>query len=436
MSRTGPVNPAPRPAASGSVAPATQVINPAKSPPLFVPIGMILAGLTGLLCFYPLLIWKAPLIFADFRFNSATLAAVHLFTLGFATAIMVGAFYQILPVMLIGQPVNGRWAAGQGAAYLAGSALLIVGFYRYETGWIILGGTLAVLSLLLFVALAGRCILSATQWNISGTYMIAALSFLIGTVLWGLTLALNLRYNFLGDTLSQAPLAAHLVLGLGGWFMLTIFGVTYQLVPMFGLSSRGDEATGRTALLLLTVGLWAAFLALALRLPAAVTAVTLVTALAGVLVYTRDMAGILRRRRRPEFDLGMRFALTSFGFLVLSLALALPLPQSAVWLFLPGFVGSMILGMLYKIVPFLFWHYLLKSRTDKSHRLPTLTQMYSPRLGEAAYWLCTFGTLLTAAVLLAGAPAVWSRWPLAMSALGSLCFVTTILQVLRAKPLP
>lgn len=435
---------------SGPGAGGPQVINPAKSPPLFVPIGMILAALAGLLLLQPLLIWKASMIFGPFRFNSATLTAVHIFTLGFATAVMVGAFYQIVPVMMIGRPVNGRWALAQAVLYLAGAYLLVWGFYSYETLWIAIGGSLVVLALLLFAGLVGRSMRTATQWTISGSYMVAGLSFLGGTVLWGLTLALNLRWNFLGDTLNNGPLGAHLILGLGGWFMLTIFGVSYQLIPMFALTDRGQQAPARLALLLLTVGLWAAFVALVLHLPGLITGLALFVALAGVGVYGRDMAGMIGRRRRKELDLGMRYAMTSFGFLGLSLVLlaigsAVPalidLGVAGVWFFLPGFVGSMILGMLYKIVPFLFWHYLLKSRTDKSQRLPTLTQMYSGRLAEAGFWLWMGGALLTGLILAAGALGWLShagdvvRWPLALGGAGSLLFVTTIIQVLRAKPL-
>ncbi|MFZ5814859.1 MAG: hypothetical protein ACOY93_06105 [Bacillota bacterium] len=421
------------------------MINPAKSPPLLVPIGLILAGLTGLLLLQPLLLLKAPMIFGEFRFNAATLAAVHLFTLGFATTVMTGAFYQITPVMLIARPVSGPWVVPQAVLHLAGSALLIAGFYAYETLWIAVGGSLVTLGTALFIALVGRCMASSTQWTVSGSYMMAGLSFLAGTVLWGLTLALNLRWNFLGDTLSNAPLGGHLVLGLGGWFMLTIFGVSYQLIPMFALSSRTSDQQAKQALAYLTTGCWAAFLALATRQPAYLTGLLLLPALAGVGLYAGEMAAVLRRRRRPELDLGMRYALTSLAFLGLSLLLyaagvatgVTRVLVAATWLFLPGFVGSMILGMLYKIVPFLIWHYLLKSRTDKSQRLPTLEQMYHRGIAKAGFLLWTGGQLLTTLVVLAAGTSLPAllRAALALGGTGALLFIFTILQVLRAKPL-
>ncbi len=431
-----------------------QVINPAKSPPLYVPVGLMVAGLVSLLLLEAFLLRKAPMLFGEYRFNSATLTATHLFTLAFATSIMMGAFYQITPVMLIAKPVPGPLAMLQGSLHLAGAALLIGGFHYTETFLIIVGGSLVVIAVLLFAGLILRTMRTATAWTISGSYMIAGLSFLTGTVLWGLTLGLNLRYNFLGDTLRAAPLSAHLVLGLGGWFLLTIVGVSYQLVPMFALSNRGDEQSARQILWLLSVGLWLAFGLLLLGLPEWLGAVALLPVLVGLLQYAAGIAAILRSRRRPELDLGMRYAMVSYSFLALSLLLGLlalsglvpglqrtPAPTAILWLGLVGFVGSMILGMLYKIIPFLLWHYLLKNRREKSQRLPSLAQMYSPKLAEAGFWCWTTGVLGTGLVLLAGGfellfqPGALARWPLAIMTAGSLLFVWTIGQVLRARPL-
>jgi len=430
------------------------VINPAKSPPLYVPIGLMLSGLASLLFLQWYLFVKAPMIFGEYRFNSATLAATHLFTLGFATSIMMGAFYQITPVMLIAQAVRGAWAIVQGLFFLTGVGLMIAGFHYGETHWIAWGGSFTVAAVCIFLVLIARTMRTATAWTISGTYMIAGLSFLAGTAFWGLTLAFNLRYNFLGSTLQTAPLSAHLVVGLGGWFMLTIFGVSYQLVPMFALTNRPDDQSPKRILWLLTSGLWIAFGLLLFGVPERYANAALLPVLAGVIWYGIRVGQLLRARRRPALDLGMRYALVAFGFLALSLLLGLiaatglapglkqtPGPTAIIWFGLFGFVGSMILGMMYKIIPFLFWHWLLKRRTDKTQRLPNLVQMYSEKLAEAGFWCWTSGVLGTGLVLLAGAlgllyqPALWARWPILLVASGTLLFAWTIGEVLRARPL-
>lgn len=431
---------------SGPRKTSPQVIDPARSPALYVPIGMALAGVVGLIGLQLLLLYRAPMIFGPFRFNPAALAAVHTFTLGFATSVMIGAFYQITPVMMLGRPVEGRLALLQGALYLGGAWSLVWGFYTSAGAWLTAGGTAALLSLILFAALVGRSMRSATQWTVAGRFMAVGLSFLLATALWGLVLAFNLRYGFIPNSLDYSPLGAHVLVGFGGWFMLTVFGVSYQLFPMFALSQRQGARTAHLALGLLAAGLWGAFIALLLRLPPAITAVSLVVAAAGVGVYVRDAAVILRQRRRKELDLSMRYAITALGFLGLALPLLVLSPVRhglavpGAWLFLIGFVASMILGMLYKIVPFLLWHYLLKTRRAKTQRLPNLDQMFSLRAAAAGYWLWTAGVLLTALLLLGGALELWDarglvRACLPLNLAASLLFAGTILQVLRARPL-
>ncbi len=431
---------------SGPEKKGPQVIDPAKSPPLYVPVGMALAGILGLLALQALVLYKAPMIFGPFRFNPAALAAVHLFTLGFATSVMIGAFHQITPVMLLGRPVEGRWALLQCAAYLAGSWALVWGFYHSAGPWITAGGTLVVLSLLAFAALVVRAMRSATQWTVAGRFMAVALSFVLGTVVWGLVLAFNLRFGFLPNSLDYSPMGAHVLLGLGGWFMLTIFGVSYQLFPMFALTNRPGAASGTTVLVLLAAGLWGAFASLLLRLPAAVTAAGLVTVAAGAARYALDFAAMMRQRRRAELDLSMRFAVTALAFLVpAALLLVLsawhrPAAVPGAWLFLFGFVATMILGMLYRIVPFLFWHYLMKHRRTKTQRLPTLDQMFSQRAARAGYHCWTAGVALTGLLLLGAALGWWDarylvRGSIILNLIGSLLFAGTLLQVFTARPI-
>lgn len=425
-------------------------VNPAKSPPAALPLTFISAGVSALLLLQVLLVIKAPIIFGEFRFNPVTLTAVHLFTLGWATAIMMGAFYQLIPVILLTDAPHLHGALFQGATYLIGAAMLIGGFYAYATPLIITGGILVVTAVGLFAWLVSRMLRSSKMWSVTGTYLIAALAFLAGTVLWGLTLSFNLRFNFLGDTLAAEPLLAHLVLGIGGWFGLTIIGVAYQLIPMFTLSHRSSDRTALAVLGLIAGGLTLAFAGLLLhaRLPAAVG---LLGATAGVALFGWDLTLILRRRKRPRIDLGIRYALTAFGFLFLALVLALlgfggvipllqrtPGPAAIIWFALFGFVATIILGMLYKIVPFLIWHARFRNRNGRSGPLPTLNEMYSPKLAEAGYrlWIC--GVLATGIVLLAGAlgfvnaPAHLAGITTLLTAAGSGFFAWTLGEVIRA----
>ena len=415
------------------------------SPPIYVPIGMALAGLLGLLALQALIIYKAPMIFGPFRFNPAALAAVHLFTLGFATSVMIGAFHQITPVMMLGRPVEGGWALLQGAAYLAGSWALVWGFYRSAGPWITAGGTLVVLALRRLRRAGGqghavRHPVDRRRPLHGGGPLVRA-----GHGDLGPGPGVQPAAGFLPDSLDYSPLGAHVLVGLGGWFMLTIFGVSYQLFPMFALTNRPGAASGHAVLACSRRGSGARSCTAA---PAPAGARPPLPA------ARRGRCGPLRRRllrhdaaapparTRPLHALwGDRAGLPRAGRALLLLSVrhrALAVPGA--WLFLFGFVATMILGMLYKIVPFLVWHYLMKHRRAKTQRLPKLDEMFSQRTARAGYFCWTAGVLLTGLLLLGGALGWWDarylvRGSAILNLIGSLLFAGTILQVLRARPL-
>src|ERR1019366_5602078 len=137
---------------------------------------------------------------------------------------------------------------------------------------------------------------------------------------------------------------------------------------------------------------------------------------AGLVLYGLEIKAILRARHRRVLDWGMKYFLTAIALLVplsiLALALAwsrLPLNAFTMQLenvygllALLGLVGLAILGMLYKIVPFLVWFHSY-SRHIGRVKVPALAEMYSVPLQIAGYW-----TYL-AALTLMGAATAWSH---------------------------
>lgn len=59
-----------------------------------------------------------------------------------------------------------------------------------------------------------------------------------------------------------------------------------------------------------------------------------------------------------------------------------------------GVVTFAILGMLYKVVPFLVWYSSYSKAIGRS-KVPSLADLYSPALQAAGYWLFVAGLLLT-----------------------------------------
>lgn len=164
-----------------------------------------------------------------------------------------------------------------------------------------------------------------------------------------------------------ALMHAHVHLGVVGVFLMLIVGVSFRLVPLFTLSEIQNPRRAAWAVALLNVGLAGVAAAIALRswLKLAFALVLI----AALMLYGLELRAILRARRRQVLDWGLKHFLTALGLLIPLRALGLVLswptlpltPAVGQWENVYGFgalfgvVTLAILGMLYKIVPFLVW---------------------------------------------------------------------------------
>ncbi len=105
-----------------------------------------------------------------------------------------------------------------------------------------------------------------------------------------------------------------------------------------------------------------------------------------------------------------------------------------------GVVSLAIIGMLYKIVPFLVWFGTYSQHIGKA-QVPALAEMYSPRWQIVSFWIFLPGLLTTlAAVGFANATGI--RTGCGVLALSLIVFGGNITQMLRhyfrpqLKPLP
>lgn len=379
-----------------------------------------------------------------FRHHPRLLVAVHAFTLGL-TALEMGAFYQLVPVMLEQPAADRRQAMIQARVLGAGVLLVLAGFYRWRPVWLAAGGTLVAVAVLWFAALVGPGVIRARRQGLAPAYLIGALLSLLVLVGLGVTLALNLRYHYLpGGGWDQ--LAAHLVLGAGGWFGLAIIGLSYRLAGMFYLTPRGEPPAWARWLAWLTV---AAVAVLALLLLVGVTrAGPPLTALAALLglVYAADFGLRLRRRRRQVVDPTICHLYASVLALLMAcigmLAVGVSrlaggagwMPAVGGWtalalLLLPGWAGNIAMGLSYKIMPFLVWYQRFAPAAG-TRPVPTLAQLLPRRLPwiETVAWNLGLAALLV--LTLTGAAPAWKMAAGAVAGAGALCFAANALYVL------
>jgi hypothetical protein len=195
--------------------------------------------------------------------------------------------------------------------------------------------------------------------------------------------------------------------------MILIVGVSYKLVPMFGLSELQNQSRAWTSLALLNVGMAGLFVTIlfgsALKLLFAIVVIS------GLGLFGCELIAILRVRKRRIMDWGMKYFLTAIALLAPLCVLAIVLSSPGVTLndftgrlenvygliALLGVVTLAILGMLYKIVPFLVW-YSRYSPDIGRMKVPALVDLYSVRLQTIGYWLFLGGLVLTSLATLFG----------------------------------
>jgi hypothetical protein len=379
---------------------------------------------------------------AEGRFLMPRVVAVaHLFTLGWVTLSIMGALYQLLPVV-VGTAV--RWPTLGYATLLLygpGLALFAGGLVAGATGWVVGGAAAFSTALLLFIANAGASLVRAPRRDMTWWAVAGALAFLLITVVLGVSLAGNLRWSWLGQRRLLA-LGVHMHVALGGWVLLLVAGVARRLLPMFLVSHGASERAGTAAAVLAAAG--AGVLALLHHAPAALVVWPAAALLSSAAVaFVVQALLYLRHGRRPTLDAGLRLAAGGVVFLIVSVALGLWAVAAG---FLPlrlltaygaavvtGAFALFVAGHYYKIVPFLVWNRHFAPRVGGGRPLPKVADLYSGRLAGFAALLLIAGAAGLVLGILMGEP-VLVRVAAGSYALGALTVSCQILNLYRLRP--
>lgn len=377
-----------------------------KLAPLNLPLGFIVLGslffllAVGLLAFNPqaLQTYRHPVL----------LAVAHLFFLGFGVGVLIGAMHQLIPVILEVPLARPSWGYPALLLWGVGTPLQAIGFWQSNSLWVAFGGGLALVGLAVFVLHMFLTFRQADRWNPVATTMAWVLFYLLLAPLLGMLQALSHKYGFY----DPARLGWHTLAGLGGVFLLSIFGVGHKLVEMFTLSHGSD--TKVLGLLLWAINLGLFGLAFGQWLGGVLVGLGI-----GLALY--DTWNLLRQRNKRALDVGVQHYLAGLAFLLLSFG-ALTVGQylvAGLWFSL-GFVGLIISGMLYKITPFLLWTHRYAPLIGKQ-KVPLLKEMLPESVARAAGLLLGLGALFLPFIPMAA-------WLLAA---GSLLFVYSLDEVLR-----
>ena len=302
------------------------------------------------------------------RWTPGLLAATHLITVGFMLQVMLGALIQILPVVAgvnLGNPLRvARWLH---AGLSAGVLLLAGGLLLGQPAVLSAAALTLGLTIAAFLIVTGRALSSVPSTSPTIRGLKIALVGLAGAVALGALLALALARGWA----IPLPVLTDLHVGwaLGAWAGILLAAMAFVVVPMFQLTP-GYPARPGWWFPRLMLGLMLAW-ALAVLLDAAV-AIRLIQAAVALLgiAFLLLTLRLQMQRRRARADATYRYWQLGLAGAIFALAMLLtatawpPLadldgwsPFAGILLLVGGFM-SFIIGMLYKIVPFLAWLHL------------------------------------------------------------------------------
>jgi hypothetical protein len=382
----------------------TTGISSDHAPALDLPARFMALGMLGLVTVAALSPWAFPLLLDGF-YAPRLLAFVHLNTLGVIAAIILGASYQLVPVVLQTELASVRLGRVSFWLYLSGLLLFLPGLLTTWRPALGLGASLVFAGLVVYVVVVAWTLKRAPRRDVVAWHIAAALVALGGGVVLGLLLALNKGTGFLGS-LTLRLMAGHATLMLGGWVAVMLSGVAYRLVGMFTLSEdRLWHRVAWFALGLSSTGPWVFATGLVTSAGREVLLAGAILMAAGQVLFGVQLVHLYRVRRRRGFDIHIPFALVAAGSGVLCTLLlaggvaAEVAPGSSLWvaagwLAIAGLTVTAIQGFFYKIATFLVWLHRYAPLAGRQ-RVPRLEEMYGRRLARAGWALWTTALALS-----------------------------------------
>jgi len=401
----------------------------ANAPSVVLPLMFTLTGLLALCAGMAWLVMQ-PSILAIYHYNQNAIAATHLFVLGWICSVVMGAMYQLVPVALETRLYSEILARWQFAFHVVGFIGMVWMFRVWNMEQVGHFGSVLAVGVALFVYNIARTLWRVPKWNVTATAVSAALGWISLTIILGLSIAaakssdeyesgafptgavgvllhgLKLVAGFFTPSGAISTMHAHAHLGGVGFFTMLIVGVSYKLIPMFTLSEVQSRRRALASVALLNLGLAGSFVTILRHSPTKLAFALMV--IAALAIYGWELRAILRARKRRALDWGIKYFLTAIVLLlplsVLAVVLSWPgLPQNAFtgqlenlygFLGLIGVVTFAIIGMLYKIIPFLVW-FGRYSRQIGRTKVPALADLYSARLQALGYWAWLTGLAVT-----------------------------------------
>lgn len=384
------------------------------APNVTLPLRFIAVGLLALASAAGWLVAE-PTLITGYHYGPHAVAFAHLVLLGFIVSVVMGVLCQFAPVALEARLHSERLARVQFWFHVIGVAGMVWMFLKWDMKQVGHFGSVFGAGVALFVYNLGRTLARIPRWNVVSFGIASALGWLLLTMLAGLFLACAKCWPWITPFAPLAQMHAHAHLGGLGVFVMLIVSAAYRLVPMFAVSEIQNLRRAGWSIALLNAGVAGVATTILIRSPWKLAFALL--SIAGLALFAVEMIAVLRVRKRRTLDWGVRYFLTGIALLaplsLLAIVLCWPgvpvtrttvqLENAYAILAVFGALTFALLGMLYRILPFLVWFHRYSGEIGRS-RVPLFSEMLLPRLQAIGWWLHLPGVLIAAAAAVLGHP--------------------------------
>ncbi|MBK8951239.1 MAG: cytochrome C oxidase subunit I [Chitinophagaceae bacterium] len=333
--------------------------------------------------------------FTGHYFNPHILAITHMMALGWGTMIILGAGYQLIPVLIEKSLYSIKLANWSFFLAATGIPLLAYGFYNFDMGWPAKwGGRLVFISVSLFVINLAKSIQKSKNRNVHAWFMLAASVWLFVTALYGLVLVYNFTFPiYKRNHIELIPLHAHT--GVIGWFLLLVIGVGSKLIPMFMISKYTNSKQLWLIFLLINTALVLFISLYIFKAANAIFFFPVVMLLTSLIVFAQYCYKSYKQRIRKQVDEQMKLSLLSLLMMLLPVAVIFFLIGLFVsgkedmrivllygFVIFFGWITAIIFGMTFKTLPFIVWNKVY-GKIAGLGKTPGPKDLYSERLFAA-----------------------------------------------------
>lgn len=380
-------------------------------------------------------------------YNNKLIAITHITILGWASMMVFGALYQLIPVVYETSLYSEKLAQITFWLFVVSVSLLSYSFWigSYES-LLFYASILMFSSLLLFIINLHFTYKKTKKPNIQSKFINTGIYWLAATELLGTIIALNFKYHFLADThLHYLKIHAHL--GLVGWFLLLIIGASSILIPMFMVSHNLNQKKLTYAYYLINFGLFAMSLDwLFIHTEYIIYFYWLILSL-GIGYYLSYVYDSYKKRLRRKLDVGLKYTMISISLFILPILLAVfliyqgnttsfSLRMSIFYglSILFGIISMLIFGQTYKTLPFIVWLDKYQEYIGK-YKTPLPRELYSEKIAFVQFYLYLIAISLMVIGIILNTEIILLIGTIILISVAILNFVNILKMILHKKTL-